>query len=77
MNAKDWTLVSPEGIVYNVHNLNDWARDHTGLFGELPGDDAGAYRIACGFRVLKRSLTGKLSDGQRGVTTYKGWTLLI
>lgn len=74
-SAKAWVVESPEGDRHELVNLLDWARENAELFGDVPGDAAGR-RIANGFAAVKRSLNGTLSEGQRGVATYKGWKLV-
>lgn len=65
--AKSWKIRSPEGIVYDVNNLDLWSREHADI---IPSDPK---HFACGIRDIKRTVQGK---AKRGSTQYKGWTLL-
>lgn len=62
-----WTIKSPEGVTYNVRNLNKWLRDHAEM---LPGTPEQAR---AGFMQIKRSMQGKT---KRAVSSWKGWALL-
>ena len=75
VSARGWTIASPTGKVYSFRNLQKWCREHADLFGEPLNDNQAAYRIASGFRQIKRSYEGKRGDS-RPVSQYKGWHLL-
>lgn len=69
-SAKDWTIMSPEGKVYNVVNLKNWIRQNANLFGDNLTDDD-IDRIGNGFRVAKNNI-----KKGKGTVTYKGWSIL-
>lgn len=75
-NAKVWTLVSPEGKIYQVRNLLLWAREHTDLFDKPPGDRS-AQQIRAGFAAIAQTMRGGRGPEkrQRGSMSYLGWTL--
>lgn len=75
INAIDWHLVSPEGVHYEFHSLNYWAREHCELFG-FETNEKNAMRIAAGIRQAKKAMLGKISHGQRPCATYKGWRVI-
>lgn len=69
-SAKDWTIMSPEGEIYNIINLKHWIRQNQEKFGD-DLCEADINRISSGLRVVaKNTRTGK------GCTTYKGWSVL-
>lgn len=65
--AKSWVIQSPTGEIFEVNNLNLWAKEHEKL---LPGTP---LQFAGGIRDIKRTLLGKK---KRGNYQYKGWRLL-
>lgn len=67
INALIWTIKSPDGVTYNLRNLNLWIREHADL---LPGTPEQAR---AGFMQIKRSIQGKT---KRSVGSWKGWKLL-
>ena len=69
-SAKDWTIMSPEGDIYNITNLRNWIRQNGEKFG-CDLTEADIDRISSGFRVTARN-TRKGKSG----TTYKGWSVL-
>lgn len=69
--ASDWVLRDPEGCIWRVHDLRDWARSHAHLFG-LEDGEHGAILVSYGMAALKRSMEGKRDR----VSSYKGWTLV-
>lgn len=70
-SAKEWTLLSPEGIEHTCINLMEWIRNNSEKYFNLPNTDENVFRIHSGFNTIKRNI--KL--GKSG-TTYYGWTLL-
>lgn len=70
-NAKDWVLISPTGVRYECHSLNNFIRQNPDLF-EIDGSDKEVRRIANGIRAIKCNI---LHD-RRG-QTYFGWTVEI
>lgn len=76
VNAKDWHLISPDGEHYYFHSLNFWLRENCeNLFGFAP-DSKDFYNAVSGLGRAKRSVMGKLPDGQRPGYSYKGWRVL-
>lgn len=75
INAVDWHLVSPEGVHYEFHSLNYWAREHCALFG-FETNERNAMRIVAGIQNAKRATLGKISSEQRPCLTYKGWRVI-
>lgn len=70
-NAKHWTLQSPNGTVYEINNLQLFARKNYFLFGFESVDDW--EKICGGFGNVKQSMLGKR---EKPCYTYKGWYLL-
>lgn len=68
--ASDWVLCDPDGLIWRVHDLRDWARSHAHLFG-LKDGERGVIQVSSGIAVVKRSM-----DKQDQVSSYKGWTLV-
>lgn len=62
-----WTIISPEGIEYEVRNLNLWIKQNAYI---LPGTIEQAH---AGFMQIKRSMLGKT---KRSVGQWKGWRLI-
>lgn len=71
INAKDWVLISPEGIRYECHSMINFIRKNPELFG-INGDDESVNRCAAGIRTIK----GNILHGRRG-HTYHGWTVIV
>ena len=69
--ASDWVLRDPDGRIWRVHDLRDWARSHAHLFG-LEDGERGAILVSSGMAAVKRSMEGKRDR----VCSYKGWTLV-
>ncbi|MDR3255993.1 MAG: hypothetical protein LBT31_10555 [Synergistaceae bacterium] len=68
--SHEWTVQSPDGLVYSFNNLTLWCKNNCSLFN---CDTKNWKRITIGFAQLKRSMQGKLS---RSVSQYKGWRLI-
>lgn len=62
-----WTLISPDGIPYEVRNLNLWLWEQASI---LPGTPEQAR---AGIMQIKRSMQGKT---KRPVNQWKGWRLI-
>ena len=76
VHAIDWHLVSPDGKDYYFHSLNFWMRENCKeLFGFEP-DSKQFYNAVSGLERVKRSMLGKLPDGQRPGYSYKGWRVI-
>ncbi len=73
INAKEWILVDPNGKVYKIRNLKNWARQNCHLF-EKETSEKSATQIASGFIQIKKAAEGKR---KYMVRTYKGWTLQL
>lgn len=71
VSAKDWILISPEGIRYECHSMINFVRKNPELFG-INGDDESVNRCAAGIRAIK----GNILHGRRG-HTYHGWTVIV
>lgn len=69
VSAKIWKLTSPEGKVYIVKNLSNWARTNCSLFG-LDENEANAQKIVGGLKHAKRGTEGK---EYARTSQYKGW----
>lgn len=69
-SAKDWTILSPDGKIYNFVNLRNWIRQNLDKFGNHLSE-RDVDRINSGFRVAKRNMLRGTST-----TTYKGWSVL-
>lgn len=69
-SAKDWTIMSPSGDVYNIVNLKNWIREHMDLFDDCYTEED-VNRISAGFRVAKNNM-----EKGRNTVTYKGWSIL-
>lgn len=73
--AKKWVLVAPDGTVYRIINLLDWARKHAHWFDAVETDsdrERVAHNIRSGFCQIVLSMSGKR---KKGIYTYKGWRL--
>ena len=68
--ASDWALRDPDGRIWWVHDLLDWARSHAHLFG-LKDGERGAIQVSSGSAAVKWSM-----DKRDQVSSYKGWTLV-
>ena len=66
VSAKAWTLVSPEGITYEIRNLSLFAREHAAEYGSTP------TKMSAGIKAIKRSMRGRT---KRTVSSWKGWGL--
>ena len=76
IHAIDWHLVSPDGKDYYFHSLNFWLRENCiELFGFEP-DSKQSYRAVTGLNRVKRSVMGRLPEGQRPGYSYKGWRVI-
>lgn len=76
IHAIDWHLVSPGGEHYYFHSLNFWLRENCEkLFGFEP-DSREFYNAISGLGRVKRSVMGRLPEGQRPGYSYKGWRVL-
>lgn len=68
--SKNWVLISPEGRLYVIFNLNKWAKENFNLFGY--DEESGQTRIVSGVNAVKRRyLAGS------NVDTYKGWRIVL
>ena len=73
--AKYWVLIDPDGNVYHVTNLLDWARKNAHRFDNItPETDLNrvAHNIRSGFGGIVQSMLGRK---KHPCTTYKGWRL--
>lgn len=68
INALDWVIKSPEGIIYAPRNLRLWIKNNINLF---PGSKIDQVRS--GFQQIKGSMNGKR---KAAVYQYKGWQLI-
>lgn len=76
INAIDWHLISPDGRDFYFHSLNFWLRENCEkLFGFEPDSKQFANAIS-GLSRVKRSMMGRLPDGQRPGYSYKGWRVI-
>lgn len=73
INAKDWHIVSPNGVHYRFHSLNYWTRKNCALFG-FEQSEKNAQRIASGIKVAK---AGALKKQYTRSHAYKGWSVII
>ena len=71
VNAIDWVLVSPEGVRYECHNLNEWVRNNYQLFGEPAYSERIVNNSRSGLTNAKRGAMGKPI-----ICTYKGWRVV-
>lgn len=72
VNAKDWHLISSNGVEYKFHSLNFWLRENCQeLFGCEP-DSREFDNVRSGLSGAKRAMLG----GTYNSTTYKGWQCL-
>lgn len=69
-SAKDWTILSPDGKIYNFVNLRNWIRQNLDKFGNHLSE-RDVDRINSGFRVAKRNMVKGKST-----VTYKEWSVL-
>lgn len=77
--AKIWVLCSPDGEVFEVVNLTQWARENYKLFEpECDNPDAAANRIRAGFQAIDQSIRGKRGEKRKNRCSwhYKDWALL-
>lgn len=73
--AKKWVLIAPDGTIYRVVNLSDWARKHAHWFDIVETDsdrERVANNIRSGFGQIVLSMSSKR---KKGVYTYKGWRI--
>ena len=76
VHAIDWHLISPEGKHYYFHSLKYWLRENCKeLFGFEP-DSKEFTNAVSGISRAKRSVMGKLPEGQRPSYSYKGWRVI-
>ena len=70
INAKTWTLRSPEGVSYKCSNLSEWARHNAQLFEETNPDTKLPLwrRIVIGFSTTLTT--------NNPTKSYKGWTVV-
>ena len=68
-SAKEWVLLSPEGVRYKCTNLMQFIREHAADFG-IPADDKDVRRVHATIRNVKKMM--KRGDG----CTFYGWSLL-
>lgn len=72
VNAIDWHLISPTGVHYRFHSLNNWLREYgKDLFGVEP-DTKEFVNVCTGISGAKRAMLGKTYN----CCTYKGWQVL-
>ena len=69
-SAKDWVLLSPDGVRYRCTNLMQFIRDHAADFGIAADDDTSVRRIHGCFRNVKQMM-----KNGTGCTIY-GWELI-
>ena len=67
VHAKNWTIESPDGDVFEVRNLSLWCRENAHLF------DRPAKNAMAGIRQMHASMRGKT---KRPVSQWRGWKLL-
>lgn len=70
VSSKDWILISPEGVRYDVHNLTEFIRKNYTLFGLDEPTDKNVAKICNGFRTIKCNMIHD-RRGQR----YLDWTI--
>lgn len=76
MHAIDWHLISPDGKHYYFHSLKYWLRKNCKeLFG-FDSDSKEFVNAVSGISRVKRSVMGKLPEGQRPGYSYKGWRVV-
>lgn len=68
INAKGWAIQSPDGQIYECHNLLDWLRNHADL---LDGTPQQAWN---GISKIKYSMQGKRKHPSY---QWKGWKLVL
>lgn len=76
VNAKDWHLISPNGVHYRFHSLNFWLREHCLEFFGCQPDSRGYTNARSGLSNAKRAMLGKIPEGKRPCCTYKGWRVI-
>ena len=54
-SAKEWVLISPNGVRYCCTNLKQFIREHAADFGISADDDNGVARVHANFRTGKRN----------------------
>jgi hypothetical protein len=69
INAKDWTVVSPDGDQYAVRNLRLWCEQHAELFEPY------AWRNA--YAGLRQVAAWQRGQRPRQVSQWRGWTLQL
>lgn len=69
INAKIWKLTSPDGKIYVVKNLSNWARTNCTLFG-FEENEASARKVTAGLKHAKLGAEGK---EYARTSLYKGW----
>lgn len=66
-SARTWTLISPDGEIVQVYNLQKWVRENALLFG---GKDEKKIKLVCNkFHDVARSMR----TGSTRNLSYKGW----
>ena len=73
INAKNWHLISPDGVHYRFHSLKYWLRHDGAKFFGIEDPDGIEFRRACaGLYTAKRGALGKIQT-----CTYKDWRVII
>lgn len=66
-NAELWVIKSPDGIIYECHNLMLWLQSHQDLIDGTP------RQAWDGISKIKYSMQGKRKNPSK---SWKGWTLV-
>ena len=74
--AIDWHLVSPNGEHFYIHSLSFWLRENCDKYFDVEPDSKQFFNIISGLSRVKRSMLGKIKEGQRPGYSYKGWKVI-
>ena len=74
--AIDWHLVSPDGRHFYIHSLSYWLRENCKEYFGVEPDSKQFFNIISALSRVKRSMLGKIKDGQRPGYSYKGWKVI-